>query len=260
MIVNLRELGGYRGHGGRRVKEGLLYRSGHLSYPTEILTELLSPLAISLVFDLRSADEVREEPYLLPEGMVYRHKPVVTSLEEGMQALNTAMAFSDKGNKTRYKASLSPELVQFLADFMPSFYREMGHNPGIFGDIIREILQNGTRPVLFHCSAGKDRTGILASLILLGLGVSPEEVRDHYLLSNAHRQEAIVRELAHIQSRIEDPLILDKVQDMLVVRGEYIDLVLDAVGAYPSFEAYAEDKMGLGEEDLASLRLRYLEA
>ena len=80
MILNLRELGGYRGRDGLRVKEGLLYRSGNLNLPDDRVAGELNRLDISLVFDLRSQDELDNDPYVLPGSVLYRHRPVLKSL------------------------------------------------------------------------------------------------------------------------------------------------------------------------------------
>ena len=257
MILNLRELGGYRGQDGLRIKEGLLYRSGNLNLPDDRLAGELNRLDISLVFDLRSQDELDNEPYVLPGSVLYRHRPVLLSLEEDMRAINQELYFNNPAAAIEQK-DLSLEALDLLLAFMPRIYRTMGQEAAIFGDIIREILEEKEAPLLFHCSAGKDRTGILASMILLALGVSESDVRDHYMLSNDYRQEAIVQEREAIRARVKDPQLLEKIEPMLVVKEEYLDATLQAVRDYPSFETYAQERMGLGPHHLQALRDRYL--
>ena len=175
MIVNLRELGGYKGKDGKQVKGGMLFRSGNLSFPDEDLTKYLEPLTLSVVFDLRTADEAGREAYSLPDGIDYRHRPAVPSMDGDMRALNMAFPFPDQADEEVQETvplSIPAEYLAVLGGFLPRFYSDMGENPEIFGGIIREILENGEKAVLFHCSAGKDRTGILAALILSSLGVA----------------------------------------------------------------------------------------
>ena len=242
MIVNLRELGGYGGLDGKKVKEGMLFRSGHLSFPDEDLSGYLEPLALSLVFDLRSADETRQEPYTLPDGIEYRHRPVVTSMEGEMRALNMAFPFPNQKEDDEDFTPLSvpPDVVSNFGGLLTRLYSDMGENPAIFGGIIREMLENGEKPVLFHCSAGKDRTGVLA-------GHRPRR----------HRRAA--RELQHLTRGITDPHLLTMIRDMLVVKDEYLEAAFRHVRAYPRFEDYARERLNLDSHDLSALRQRYLE-
>ena len=261
MIVNLRELGGYRGQNGRRVKDGLLFRSGNLSFPDEDLSRYLEPLALSVVFDLRSGDEAAREPYSLPDGIDYRHRPTVPSMEGEMRALNMAFPLPDQADPEGYESlllSIPPEALTTVAGFLPRFYSDMGENPRIFGDIIREILENGEKAVLFHCSAGKDRTGILAAMILSCLGVTEEDIRDNYLLSNHYRKEALKRELQFLTRGITDPAIVAMIRDMLIVKEEYLEATLRHVRAYPHFDDYAKERLGLDLHELTALKERYL--
>lgn len=261
MIGNFRDLGGYQGKDGRRVRQGLLYRSGNLNLPSDYLAQTFEARGISLVFDLRSGDEVANEPYVLPEAVSYRHRPVLSSLEADMRALNQDLYFDNPGpgDPARGGGGLSVEALDVLETFMPKIYQAMGEEAAVFGDIIREILDYGESPLLFHCSAGKDRTGILATMILLALGVSQEEVLSHYMLSNHYRQAAMAQERADLEARVKDPELMDKIEAMLVVKEEYLEATLKVIQAYPDFEAYAQDKMGLGPDQLESLRVRYLE-
>ena len=124
---------------------------------------------------------------------------------------------------------------------------------------MKEIVENGRNPVLFHCSAGKDRTGVLASLILLALGVSMEDAMEDYLLSNAYRKEEIDKEMGKIAALIDDPMILDQIRGMLLVKAEYMEAALQPVKTYPGFGDYARDRLGLSPEDMQRLRALYLE-
>lgn len=245
-IVNLRELGGHKGKDGATVKKNLLYRSGNLNFSTEVLNDNLSPLNISVVFDLRSNNEVNTQPYTLPKGINYRHRPIVASMENNAKALN--LQFVDNKDE-----------LLFQDDFLPKIYKEMGNNPKAFGDIMKEIIEVRGKPVLFHCSAGKDRTGVLAAMLHLALGVSIEDVKENYLLSNDYRRDEAEKDLQKIALGIDNPELLKKIKDMLLVKEEYIDITLDIINSYPTFDEYAESKLGLSPGDLEALRQIYLE-
>lgn len=250
-IVNLRDLGGYVGRDGLKVRMGLLFRSGDLNLPVEVLARDLVPLGVSLVFDLRSTDEIEARPYVLPSGIRYMHRPILASLANGMEGLNPG-AFDGT-------LSLSPEEQRALAGFMRMAYDAMGENPDVFGGIIKEIVVNAGRPLLFHCAAGKDRTGILATMILLALGVSLEDIKEHYLLSNEYRREVVEEESRAIADTVGDPVLAGIIRDMMLAREEYLRVTLNHVGSYPSFDDYAREKMGLTHAELEGLRRLYLE-
>lgn len=258
-IANLRDLGGYIGRDGLTVKKNLIYRSGNLNFTTEVLAEELSPLSISMVFDLRSSAEVGINPYALPENISYRHRPILPSLEDDIKASTLAFPGNeDMINNSRSRSFLLQKLFS-SGDFMSNIYGKMGESPETFGDIIKEIIENGGSPVLFHCSAGKDRTGILAAMILLALGVSLKDTKENYLLSNEYRKEEIEKEMHKISAGIDDPEFVSKIRDMLMVKEEYIEATLKIVNSYPTFEDYAQNKLGLTSGDLEALRQLYLE-
>lgn len=258
-IVNLRDLGGYRGRGGLRVKRGLLFRSGDLDLPTGVLDEELAPLGVSLVFDLRSKEEARARPYALPGGIRYRHRPVFSSLAECTGGRHLGFWEREKLFRVLSGLSLSHEELRPLGRLMLGVYEAMGEDPAVFGGIMKEIVEHAGEPLLFHCMAGKDRTGVLATMILLALGVSQEDAKEHYLLSNDCRREVVEREMKLVAAIVKDPAVVGVIGEMMTAREEYIELVLDRVSSYPAFEDYARARMGLASADLEALGRIYLE-
>ena len=257
-IANLRELGGFRGRDDRRVKSERIYRSGTLDLPVEVLGGILDPLGISQVFDLRSGGEVEMTPYRLPDHIPYRHRPVLASMEGGE---NITLDFSDKEAMLSMLANDSTLLEKLLSstDFMMSIYEEMGSQARIFGDIMKEMIAGEGAPVLYHCSAGKDRTGILSTMILLTLGVSREDVTGHYLLSNQYRKAEIDHEMKTISEFVNHPDQLELVRGMMLVKEEYLQTTLKAIDAYPAFDDYAVQELGLTRQELETFRDLYLE-
>ncbi len=257
-ISNLRDLGGYRTRDGLKVRSNLLYRSGDLNFPTDVLAQNLNPLNISLVFDLRSSDEARNNAYTLPESIQYKHRPVLDSFENNPRIASFDLSDLEVMRQGGSRP-FSPEELRFLGGFMKKVYREMGESAEVFGDIMKEMAENGETPVLFHCSAGKDRTGVLATMILLTLGVSMEDAMEHYLLSNTYRKEEMEKEVRKISALIDDPVIINQISGMLLVKEEYLETTLKTVRAYPVFEDYARARLGLGPADMEAFRALYLE-
>jgi protein-tyrosine phosphatase len=166
---NLRDMGGYATEDGRTVKRGMLFRSGVMSLLTEADEAHLAGLGIATVCDLRRPGERKREPtrWCEPAGVFYWSR----DYEESSGVLSELMrgAMPDAGAVHQMMVDLYPEI---LVDHKPS-YR-----------FLFERLAAGHVPLLFNCSAGKDRTGVAAALILSVLGVPRATIVEDYLLTN----------------------------------------------------------------------------
>ncbi len=246
-ISNLRCLGGYVNKDGKKVKNNLLYRSGNLNIDNEKLNDVLNSLRIKTVYDLRSSAEIKKEPYIIPNNITYKNYPVLASLDCFFKDLN----FDLSSGKQAFN-------LLNANSFMVDINREMASNSTMFGDVIKDIIKLNGKPILFHCSAGKDRTGILSALLLLCLDVSYEEIMKDYLLSNDYLKDNIelkFDKFKNMNLREED---INKVKDMLIVKEEYLNGFLNIVKEYDSFEIYAKEKLNLSNNDLKSLKELFL--
>lgn len=168
---NLRDMGGYATMDGRTVKRGMLYRSGVMSLLTEADEAHLASLGIATVCDLRRPGERKRDPtrWCEPAGAFYWSRDYTESsgvLSELLHGPGTTAS-----RVREMMLSLYPEI---LVDHASS-YR-----------FLFERLAGGHVPLLFNCSAGKDRTGIAALLILSVLGVPRETIIEDYLLTNRY--------------------------------------------------------------------------
>jgi protein-tyrosine phosphatase len=163
-LFNVRDLGGYAAAGGRRVKWGLLYRAGDLNELTARDRAVLEERGIKTIVDFRSQDERDSAPDCdLSTVALNRWLPIDAGSFFSLAELRTSDAME----------ALMEELYRALADKSRDQYREFF--------ALLEDAEN--LPLLFHCSAGKDRTGFGAALILSALGVDREQIYDDYLLS-----------------------------------------------------------------------------
>lgn len=139
-------------------------------------------------------------------------------------------------------------------EWFSALYREMPfRNPAYHA--LFALLEGRRVPVLFHCSCGKDRTGIGAMLILLALGVSRADALADYMLTNVYRREIIERFLADKPAAERDLLLpVEGVSEPMGAGA--IDEILRR---YPSYEAYFADEFGLDAARLKALRDFYLE-
>lgn len=254
-VVNFRELGGYPAADGRTVKYGCFYRSGAL-HPirTPADQELLNKLNLKLVLDLRSKGECAYEPDPILSGVKqlqicairYPDGSEIDFSPSGIKKLDAAMV------KMRENLELEKAFTQLYLN-MPF------HNPAF--QVMFQELETGNTPILFHCSAGKDRTGIAAILILLALGVSKETALEDYMLTNICRKKLIEESFQQNAALLaEHP----EAKEMILVKeGVSRRIVEQAINAiekrYTSYEAYFLAEFGLDTNRLKALRDKYLE-
>jgi protein-tyrosine phosphatase len=165
--VNFRDLGGYRTADGRAVRWGRVYRAGSLAELTDEDVAYLGQLGLRLSCDLRSPDEAERRPDRLPPGAIGLHRPIVAEVGR-LRRIVTLF-------RLRHRIQ---ELLQNAYAIM------LDQNGAIFAEVIRLAADPANLPLVVHCTAGKDRTGLAAALLLLALGVPEETVVADYTLSN----------------------------------------------------------------------------
>ena len=177
-INNFRDFGGYETQNGASLKKGLLYRSGDLSKATDSDLECITSLGIKTVCDLRSEGERRHEPDRIPalEPFTFFNvpmRPIVDYHGRSLKRLLSLMFGSER--RMDYVAESYRAYREYATRYLPQLKALFQH-----------ISDPANLPVLIHCSAGKDRTGVVASLIQLVLGVPMETAMDDYLKTNGN--------------------------------------------------------------------------
>lgn len=241
--ANFRDLGGYETADGRRVRFGHLYRSGVLSELTDGDVSILAELGIATVVDLRGHEEVNARPDRLPAGVSAFHVPVHDVSASPM----TIAARLAAGDTVGLGAQT---LIEGNRAFADRLCRR-------FAEVLRVVMHAPHRPVVMHCTAGKDRAGFASAVVLLTLGVSVDRVIDDYLLTNACLAARHARILEEAGKRVSD---LEPLREMLQVRSEYLQAGLDAMlERSGSFEAYVRDVLGVDDADREQFRAQMLE-
>jgi protein-tyrosine phosphatase len=165
---NFRDLGGYVGHEGRLVKWRKLFRSDHLAALDESDLAQLKSMGIARTIDFRGVQESRAQAYQWPG--IQRHS---LSIEPTVVQRLQAQHLSGK-----------PLSAADALDAMQTTYRDfVKSDSNRFAELFDHLLAKPD-PLLFHCTAGKDRTGLAAALILSALGVSEKDIWQDYLLTN----------------------------------------------------------------------------
>ena len=245
--LNFRELGGLQVNDGRTVRRGVLWRSGglHLMTPEEL--DIVRQLGIRSVIDLRDrwSQKRKPDPDIGAVHVQYDGLPA----RGGDKIDFSAAGFGQKG-----------EDAQRQIEKVRRYYLEMPYGYQAFHAMF-EALLHGETPFLFHCTKGKDRTGIAAILILLALGADRETALQDYLLSNEYRKQEIEDRLA--EGRSIAPQDEGYMTLMYLREGAREDLgraVIDLLyERYGSAEAYIRKEYGWSEEELTALRNLYLE-
>lgn len=245
---NFRELGGYRTSDGRRVRSGLIYRSGSMHWLTPADFGALQQLGIRTVVDFRDTRERTSEPVVWPETAA----PLVLISPDPVT-----------GNDSFFRDLMRPGVDgAAVRGMMTSLYREIPtryapHYRQLFAQLLGERA-----PLIFNCTAGKDRTGVAAALLLTALGVPRETVIDDYLLSNrtfdpdmGANGTANNAQMAFLRS-----LPADVTGALMGVDRAYLESAFAAIEARPGgFDAYYRDELGLDAAALQRLRSMYLE-
>ena len=250
-VRNFRDIGGLLTETGARVRTGRVYRAGHLANATDADLRTLEQLEIGVVIDFRGPSDIADEGEdRLPPGAHLvaipmfdpaRGADIRTLLYEGPPEL-VAETFGE-GRAFEAMARGAASLVTDTTRVEQ------------YGQMLRTIIEAG-RPTIIHCSAGKDRTGWAASLMLLALGVPEQAVIDHYLESNLHRREQADR-LAQFTSAGIDPSILEP---FFGVSEEYKRAALLALEErWGGIDAYLHDGLRITDAEISRFRAEMLE-
>lgn len=239
---NFRDLGGYRTRDGRMVRWGVLFRSGAMNRLTPADFTQLGKLGIRTVCDFRSSDERSAAPVRWPGNVT--PQVLADDYKMDMAGLDFSKAASWTGKQARETmAATYPRLL----DTFNGQYRRM------FAQLLA-----GNVPLAFNCSAGKDRTGVAAALVLTALDVPRQTVIEDYLLSNRYfdAKKAIANdETAH---KVWSTLPPEVSKALMGVDRSYIESVFRVIDAHPGgVKGYLKDRMGLGIAELARLRQLY---
>ena len=201
---NFRDLGGFPTQDGRHVKWGKLFRSDDLHKLTEADLHYLSSIPVTSVVDFRGPKEIANAPDKLSGSTRHAYK---LSIEPGN--VLTLVNFSDLGPEQL--DNLMTQIYVHLVTEEPFIERYR---------TFFQLLQDSTRvPLLFHCSAGKDRTGTAAALILYALGVDEAIIMEDYLASNHYLGDKYAKELE------QNPGL----KPVLTVKREFLQAAIDRI-------------------------------
>lgn len=236
-VTNFRTVGNMKNVDGRTLKEGKFYRSAHLHKLKKKSFEEIEKLGIKEIIDLRNSKEIAGKPDQLPSAVNYKKYS----------------AFEDEGDQLAQakKLVLKGKVNASDADKrMISFYREyVTENPEMIKKMITEILESKD-PILYHCTAGKDRTGITTALLLTILKFDKETIYNEYLLSNNYRKELVQKRLrlANTLHFLYPKMDLKVLEKLSWVEKRYLDAAFEEIDKkYGSADTYIQQALGISD-------------
>ncbi|MCF2517503.1 tyrosine-protein phosphatase [Dyadobacter sp. CY351] len=249
--LNFRDIGGLKTKDGRIVRLGKIYRSGNLASLDEGEFDKLNSLHIASVYDLRTDHEIKGKEDRLPPNVKYFHTPTVEDKEGEIAQLKTKVINGQISEQQAFDKT-----IQFYED-------AVSLNVNALREIMQDILDSDA-PVVYHCSAGKDRTGIISALILSILKVDRETIVNEYLLSNYYRQEHTESTLrkAKLGKIIKRKMDLKAVEVFITVDERFINATFETIDKkYGGIEQFIKNQLGIDQKrrELLIERLTYQE-
>ncbi|PWJ59189.1 protein-tyrosine phosphatase [Dyadobacter jejuensis] len=239
---NFRDLGGLRTMDGRTVRWNTLFRCGDMGQLSGQDLQIIGRLNIKDVVDFRNDSEIEKSPDRYPK-------------EYAMNRIHTPIGTSDGKDMAKFmQVVMDPSATaSSVENIFAGFYEAMALGAKDYQPLFDELLENGYgEALLFHCTAGKDRTGLASALILSALNVPEQTIIDEYTLSNRYTVDAFMKNpmMKGIKPEIAEALA--------GVKPQYIQASLHAIKEkYGSVAAMLERELGLDRAKIQSLVDKY---
>lgn len=241
--INFRDLGGFVVKDGRRIKKGLLFRSGTLNYLTANDTDTLEVMGLASIIDFRDVNEAKDAPDVIPTTATYYNypaNPLHSQLSARFDKHNVAL----KGDSR---------------EFMLNLYKRLPFNNLAYKKLVELLKDDEIKPLVQHCTIGKDRTGIGSAIVLFALGADLQTVLADYLMTEitlAPYKEQLLQMVSQDFTEEE----LNNKKYLFAAREEYMMSAIDAiVEKYASVNHWLEKEYGLTADVKKSIREKYLE-
>lgn len=244
--ANFRDAGGHRTENGQWVKTGILYRSDQLDRLSDDDLGRMLALNVGTIVDLRTQSERSHEPDRVPAGVTHMVLDVAKDAEGSIGGdMRSAMAKIAAGEGAKM-------LIEANRDFV-----NVASARHSYAELIKKVAY-GDDALVYHCTAGKDRTGWASAVILSLLGVSRTEIVKDYMASNQYLAEKNKRTLAMVKAA-NPTFVAQHLEDVMTVRPEFIEAAFHEVDVqFGSMENYAQNALGLDAATIQQLKNRLL--
>jgi len=251
-VRNFRDLGGYLTQDGRRVRQKMLFRSACFAEATEADIQQLNELGLKSLWDLRVDHERNKEPNKFPKGTLVQVNRCI--LEAGMTKRELVWHIVGVMNVTFFNRHLLRE------GMFPHYCELIRVGVSQMRSFLQSLAEASSCPTVIHCTAGKDRTGIMSALVLALLGVPDDVIAYDYSLSNSSSENLMAtlsksRSLASIGipdsdfrgGFVSDPALMKRLLRELRTR-------------HSTFDEFFKVQVGVEQETLDRIRLNLLES
>lgn len=249
--LNVRDLGGYPGKSGKLIRPQKLVRSGEIYQLTESDQQQLSDYHIKTIVDFRSPEERTEKPDQEIKGIQNVFLPIFP-VDETMASISPSALFSD------INRGFSGQ------DQMIKVYRSFVLEPAI-RQAYREFLDvllahdDPNEAVLFHCTAGKDRTGFAAALIMQILDVDQRRIFENYLATNRYLKDHLKQVLDYAKKEGASDRLLTSIEDLMQAKIEYLsNSYISIYKEFGSQRRFLKDGLKVSDAEFEKLRAIYL--
>ena len=246
--INFRDLGGYCSTTGQRVAWGKLYRCGHLANLTHQDQARLVELGVAYVHDFRRGSE--QNLFKNQVGGIKQYS-------------NYEMTLGSMGLLSEYgvNGKITPQSTKQL---MTNLYGAAVENTRAgLSQFLNNLIKQSSPVSVFHCMAGKDRTGLAAAVILMILGVSDQDIIEDYLLTQVYGETELITQyvLNALQLKGITDITGENIRPYCSVEEQYIQAFLNQLkDAYGTRENYLEAGLNLSDADINHMRNTYLES
>ena len=249
---NFRELGGFETLDNRKVKWGLLYRSDALNELSDEDLEYLQRLKLNAIIDFRSPIERNDKPDRFIENVNVHLMPIDPFGNNSSQDPNKS--FEEIQREMFYgDLDISNFLVDFNQDLVSNF-------SDVYKNFIGMLIKNEGLPLVFHCTAGKDRAGFASALILSILGVPRDTIIQDYLATNIYTEKEIDKKLMQIKLFSFFQADTDSLRKVMGVEERYILAAFNQIyKEWGGMDRYIKEGLSLSDTDVEQIRSIYLE-
>ncbi|WP_288746158.1 tyrosine-protein phosphatase [uncultured Enterococcus sp.] len=246
-LVNFRDLGGVKTSGGRKIKANRLLRSGELVQLDEEGKAVLNQHQLAKVIDLRSEDELAKRPDDRLHTIDYQWIDIMKDVQED-SSMDALLQAGELAAVDRHMKQIYTNLVE--NDGAKRGYRQY----------FEQLLATESGGVLFHCFAGKDRTGMAAAYALELLDVPRTAIYQDYLQTNSQRKKPNEALFAELREQGATAQQIAGIKIAMEVSPTYLDHAYHLIETnYGSMQNYAEEALALSKQDQKDLKSLYLE-
>ena len=258
-VINARDLGGYVIPGAGTVRHGLLLRGGNLAQLSDSdMAKLTEKYRLAYIADFRSSVETRHFPDRQVPGTEYQWLPI-----------------ADEKDSTPEEAAMYKELLADINNFILTYarvpkvqeaarniYRAIitsEHSLSMYRQFMRKVVETEQGAIYFHCSQGKDRTGLGSAFILSALGADRDLILNDFDISNEFYKEDVARDIEFMKSHGMGEAEFNVIRTFVGVNVDYFKEALDMIDeSYGSMDAFLHKALGMTDQDIETIRKRYL--